>query len=100
MPATTEKPMLTTTERNAKIQMAILNLQAKKFANVAEAARQHGVAESTLRDRLQGRGTLASRPVRGRLLTDNEELGLCLHLDQMDDNGFPLRPEMLEACAN
>ncbi len=31
---------------------------------------------------------------------DNQELELCLHLDHMDDIGFPLQLEMLEACAN
>jgi hypothetical protein len=63
MPSITAKPKLTTTERDAKIQKAILDLQDKNVANIAAAAQQHGVAGSTLCDRLEGRETLASWPV-------------------------------------
>ncbi len=38
--------------------------------------------------------------MNGKKLTDAQELGLCLHIDKMDDIGFPLLLEALEASAN
>jgi hypothetical protein len=70
------------------------------IATVAEAARIHGVKEWILRARLKGRGTRSSRPVHGKRLSDDWELGLLLNLKKMDDIGFQLQPEAISYNTN
>jgi hypothetical protein len=49
---------------------------------------------------MKGGKSLLDRPVQGQKLTDKQELGLCLHIDHMDDICFPLHQENIDACAN
>jgi hypothetical protein len=70
------------------------------ISTIAQAARDHGANEGQLRNRLNGIAPRSERPVNGKNLTDAQELGLCLHIDKMDDIGFPVRLEAIEASAH
>jgi hypothetical protein len=58
------------------------------------------LTEKQLRNRLKGNGPLSSRPVNGKNLSDGQEEGLCLYIQKMDDIGFLVIPEAVEANAN
>jgi transposase-like protein len=83
-----------------KLAAAKEDLLKGRIATVAAAAREHGVTEKQLRNRLKGIGPLSSRPVNGKNLSDGQEEGLCLYIQKMDDISFPIIPEAVEAYAN
>jgi hypothetical protein len=70
------------------------------IATIAQAAHEHGVKEGTQRNQLKGMRPRSERPVNNKRLNDAQELGLCLHVDKMEDIGFHLRLEAIEASAN
>ncbi len=95
--------MLTATERaevEKRLEAAKKSFQDGKIPTVAQAARDHNVNKGQLRNRLKGIGPRSDRPVNNKRLTDAQELGLCLHIDKMDNIGFPLRFEAIEASTN
>jgi hypothetical protein len=87
-------------ETEEDILLGIRDLEAGNVSSKTEAARKHGILEATLRWLMKGRKSHLHCPVRGRKLTDEQELGLCLHIDYMNNICFPLHQENIDACAN
>ncbi len=95
--------MLIATERaqvEKRLETAKQSFLDGKISTMAQAARDNNVNKGQLRNRLKGIGPRSDRPVNNKRLTDAQELGLCLHIDKMEDIGFPLRIEAIKASAN
>jgi hypothetical protein len=87
-------------EYDEAIAMAIRDMEDDSVPSIAEAARKHNVAYTTLRDHLKGNGSQVSRDVKGLKQSKGQGKGLLLHINRMDDSGFCLRPEMIGVCTN
>ncbi len=87
-------------DNEEKLAAAKEDLLEGRIATVAATAREHGVTEKQLRNWLKGIGPLSSRPVNGKNLSDGQEEGLCLYIQKIDDIGFSIIPEAVEANAN
>jgi hypothetical protein len=87
-------------ECDKTIALAIRDLEDSAVSSVSEAARKHNVADTTLCDRMKGNSTLFSRQVQGLRLGGGRGRGPLVHVDRVDNSGFPLRPEMIDVCPN
>jgi hypothetical protein len=87
-------------ETETNIQLAIEDIEAGNVSSKAEAVQKHKIPEASLRRRMKGGKSLVERPIQGQILTDEQDLGLCLHIDHMDNIFFPLHQANIEACAN
>jgi hypothetical protein len=67
-----------TAEYDKAIESAIKVLEDGSIDLVAAAARKHNVSNTTLHGRMKGQGTLFSRYVQGKKLSNQEEKGLCI----------------------
>jgi Tc5 transposase DNA-binding domain len=86
---------------NAQIDRAIAHLKAQKKPNLAAAAREFGVARSTLDNRFHGKSTSRTENVsntKKKLSTAQEEV-LVAHINKLSDRGIPPTPRMVENLA-
>ena len=86
---------------NAQIERAIAHLEAQKKPNIAAAAREFGVAKSTLGDRFRGKSTSRAEitsNMKKRLSTAQEAV-LVGHINSLSDRGLPPTPRMVKNLA-
>jgi hypothetical protein len=96
-----QRSMLSTYQiEEDSIQHAIDSLQRKKRTNIASLARQIGVTESKLRNRLQGRPSKLSNSNARTWLTSEQENALCITFDRLEQSGLHARVPMLTSISN
>jgi len=87
-------------EIEERIQNAYKEWEELEKPNIAKLARNFEVPEGRLRARIEGRQSRSERGAANRLLTESEELAICLYLKRLDTIGTAARVPMVTSCAN
>ena len=83
-----------------RIQNAFKEWKELKKPNIAKLARSFKVPEARLRARIEGRPSRSECGATNRLLSESEELAICLYLKRLDTIGTAARVPMVTRCAN
>lgn len=83
-------------EREEHIRLAIERYQTSKDPSIRECAETFNIPYSTLRDRLQGKGSRRDSHRRQQLLNEHEEKSVVAWCIRMDDWGFPLKLSLVK----
>ena len=82
-----------------EIGFALQGLENGRFASIADAARAHGVPYDRLHARASGVSSRSERAPTNRLLTDEQEIGLCKWIEVLDKLGTRATKAMVETAA-
>ena len=88
------------TEVEERVQSAYKRFFEVEKRNIAALGRDFQVPEGRLQARIDGRQSRSQRHPSNRLLTDSEELAVCLYLKRLDSIGTVARIPMVTGCAN
>jgi transcriptional regulator with XRE-family HTH domain len=86
--------------QEARIILAIEAIRTSKNLSRRAAARRYNISESTLRDRMNGRTTMADRRPKAQKLTTIEEDVIVEYILHLDARGYPPLMENVAAMAN
>lgn len=87
-------------EEEAKVQAAIASFKAGDHKSVADAARAHNAIYDRVKGRMNGRIPKTQRPGANKLLTDDEEKGLLLWLQDQENKGGATKAMLEKECNN
>ena len=87
-------------EIEERVQSACKRYFENEEPNIALLARDYAVPQGRLRARIHGRPSKSARPACNQLLSEAEELAVCLYLKRLDTIGTSARILMLTGCAN
>lgn len=87
-------------EEEARVQAAIASFKAGEHKSVADAARAHNAIYDRVKGRMNGRVPKTQRPGANKLLTDDEEKGLLLWMQDQETKGQAATKAMLENECN
>ena len=83
-----------------QIRQAIQRLKEDEKPNVAVRAREYEVPREHLHASWNGRQSRKERIAPNRKLTEDQELGSCQYLNQLDEIGIPPRYNLIGQYAN
>jgi len=86
-------------QMRASIQTAVKAFKSGKYKSVYATAKALGVGETTLRARVNGRGTHVESNEANQLLIKAEETILAKRCTELTKNGFPPRKKTIEEMA-
>lgn len=84
----------------ARIQLAILELENVESPNIKAWAREHNLPYQRLLARYKGRSSRTERIPSGRKLDESQESALCRYIDFLDSIYLPPKRPAIEAAAN
>ena len=84
----------------ARIQLAILELENVEKPNIKAWARSRNLPYPRLLARYKGRPSLFDRPSNGRKLDDSQESALCRYIDFLDSIYLPPKRPIIAASTN
>lgn len=84
----------------ARIQLAILELENVESPNIKAWAREHNLPYQRLLARYKGRSSRSERTPSGRKLDESQEAALCRYIDFLDSIYLPPKRPVIAAAAN
>ena len=84
----------------ARIQKALKFIEQNPDAKVTTVARQFEVPRGRLRNRLNGRTSLANRPPTNTKLSSPEEVALCCYIDRLNAINLAVHREFIMEAVN
>jgi hypothetical protein len=87
-------------DKESRIQLAISDYKKGNLTSIKEAARVHGVAYGTVRDRLKGLLVKCHTIPRTRKLCVDQENALVKYILNLNSRGFPPKPRYVREMAS
>jgi transposase len=94
------KPLENSLDKESRIRLAVSDYKKGTLASIKEAARVHGVAYGTVRDRLNGVQAKCNTIPRTRKLSVDQENALIKYILNLNSRGFPPKPRYVREMAN